>query len=99
MTKMVLVAAFAGLLLAGCAMSQETYLPDGRKGYSISCDGSAVGMNVCFEKAGQICKGSGYDLVSREGQIIPMGTAMASGAGGFASYGAMNTKSIMVACK
>ena len=39
----------AGVLLTGCAMSKETHLPDGRLGHSISCDGSAVGMNVCFE--------------------------------------------------
>jgi hypothetical protein len=32
----------AGVLLTGCAMSKETYLPDGRLGHSISCDGSAV---------------------------------------------------------
>jgi hypothetical protein len=53
-------------------MSKETYLPDGRLGQSISCDGSAVGMNVCFEKAGELCKGRGYDLVSREGQVVPL---------------------------
>jgi hypothetical protein len=53
-------------------MSKETYLPDGRLGHSISCDGSAVGMNVCFEKAGELCKGRGYDLVSREGQVVPL---------------------------
>jgi len=41
----------------------------------LSCDGSAVGMNVCFEKAGELCKGRGYDLVSREGQVVPFGTA------------------------
>ena len=50
----------AGVLLTGCAMSKETHLPDGRLGHSISCDGSAVGMNVCFEKAGELCKGRGY---------------------------------------
>jgi hypothetical protein len=30
------------------------------------------GMNVCFEKAGELCKGRGYDLVSREGQVVPL---------------------------
>jgi hypothetical protein len=29
-------------------------------------------MNVCFEKAGELCKGRGYDLVSREGQVVPL---------------------------
>jgi hypothetical protein len=94
-----LVATSVGFLLTGCAMSKQAYLPDGRLGHSISCDGSAVGMNVCFEKAGELCGARGYDLVSREGQIVPFGTASVSASGGFATYGAMNTKSILVACK
>ena len=96
-------ATSAGLLLAGCAMSKQTYLPDGRQGHSISCDGSAVGMNVCFEKAGELCQGRGYDLVNREGQAIPFGVGHASanqyGGSANATYGALNTKSILVACK
>jgi hypothetical protein len=87
------------LLLASCATTRETYLADGRKGFSISCDGAAVGINVCFEKAGSLCKAGGYDLVSREGQIIPMGVATASGGAAFVHYGAYSTKSIMVACR
>jgi hypothetical protein len=89
----------AGLLLAGCAVARTTHLPDGRVGHSISCDGAAVGMNYCFEKAGELCQGRGYDLVSREGQIIPVGSAAINSHGGSASYGAINTKSILVACK
>jgi hypothetical protein len=89
----------AGVLLTGCAMSKETHLPDGRLGHSISCDGSAVGMNVCFEKAGELCKGRGYDLVSREGQVVPFGTAAVNQYGGSAVVSGLNTKSILVACK
>jgi hypothetical protein len=89
----------ACLLLTGCAVARTTHLPDGRVGHSISCDGAAVGMNYCFEKAGELCQGRGYDLVSREGQIIPVGSAAINSYGGSASYGAINTKSILVACK
>ena len=101
-TQIAMIAATsAGLLLADCAMSKQTYLPDGRLGHSISCDGAAVGMNYCFEKAGELCQGRGYDLVSREGQIIPYGIASGTasvdsfGGGrthGLAHYGALNTK-------
>ncbi|MBT9569417.1 MAG: hypothetical protein IV085_14100 [Thiobacillus sp.] len=95
------------LLVGGCAISKETYLPDGRVGYSISCDGAAVGMNVCFEKAGEICGARGYDLLNREGQVIPMGMGNASLSGNaygyqgqaFAYSGAFNSKSIMVRCR
>jgi preprotein translocase subunit SecA len=41
-------------------------------------------MNVCFEKAGELCKGRGYDLVSREGQVVPFGTASVNQYGGLA---------------
>jgi hypothetical protein len=94
-----IVPATTGVLLTGCAMSKETYLPDGRLGHSISCDGSAVGINVCFEKAGELCKGRGYDLVSREGQVVPFGTASGNQYGGSAVVSSLNTKSILVACK
>jgi hypothetical protein len=89
--------------LTGCAFSKETYLPDGSKGYSISCDGAAVGINTCFEKAGDLCGPRGYDQLTREGQIIPMGVASSNNSGfqgsSFASYGAFNTKSIMIRCR
>ena len=85
-------------LLAGCATSKETYMPDGSLGYSISCNGSAVGINVCFEKAGELCGAKGYSLISREGQVIPFGTGSANNYGATVTYGAFNSKSIMVKC-
>lgn len=95
------------MAISACAMVSETYMPDGSKGYSISCDGAAVGINVCFEKAGNLCGAVGYDIITREGQIVPYGTASASVQGtatqvqgqSFATYGSFNTKSIMVRCR
>lgn len=100
-------ALFVATTLAGCAIVKETYMSDGSKGYSISCDGAAVGINVCFEKAGELCGSSGYDLITREGQLVPFGVGSASVQGtpayvqgqSFATYGAFNTKSIMVRCR
>ena len=86
-------------LLGACAMAKQTYLPDGSQAYSISCDGAAVGINVCFEKAGQLCGAAGYDLINREGQVVPYGVATASGGQAFVNYGSFNTKSIMIRCK
>jgi hypothetical protein len=98
---------FLAFALTGCAFSKEVYLPDGAKGYSISCDGAAVGIATCFEKAGDLCGSKGYDQLSREGQIIPMGVGTSSVSGSsvgfqgssFASYGAFDTKSIMIRCR
>lgn len=84
------------LLLSSCAIANKTYLPDGSVGHSISCDGSAVGMNVCFEKAGDICGSRGYKLLNREGQVIYTGVALPEQ--GIAQFGAFNSKSIMIKC-
>ena len=34
----------AALLLAGCATHTEMTLPDGSKGYNVSCDGAVLSM-------------------------------------------------------
>jgi len=84
--------------ISGCAVSTKTHLADGSQGYSISCDGADVGINMCFEKAGEVCGAQGYELLSREGQIIPSGSAAADDKGAYINYGAFNTKSIMIRC-
>lgn len=91
--RMVVILAY--LVVSACASAKETYLPDGRLGYSISCDGSAVGINVCFEKAGSLCGSSGYDIYSRDGQTIPTAVATPD----VVTFGAFNTKSILIACR
>ncbi|MEE9302380.1 MAG: hypothetical protein V3U84_01210 [Thiotrichaceae bacterium] len=86
------------LILYGCAITKETYLSDGSKGYSISCDGAAVGINVCFEKAGELCGEKGYKIVNREGQLVPFGVGSATNQQAFVTYGSFSTKSIMIRC-
>jgi len=92
--KLILIGV--AYLLTACAIANKTYLPDGSVGHSISCDGSAVGMNVCFEKAGDICGARGYKLLNREGQVIYSGVALPEQ--GIAQFGAFNSKSIMIKC-
>jgi hypothetical protein len=94
-------------VLAGCALSQEMYLPDGSKGHNISCDGSANSMGKCFQKAGELCGSTGYFIVNREGEAIPFGTSVGSAnvgsGGGSAGYvsqsGMMVTRSLFIKCK
>ncbi|MDP3008274.1 MAG: hypothetical protein Q8N30_04290 [Methylococcales bacterium] len=94
-------------ILGGCVMSSEVYLPDGTKGFNISCNGSANSISNCFEKAGDICGAKGYDLFNREGQAIPFalssGSAYANsfcGSAGFSStQGMLVTRGISVRCK
>ena len=94
-------------ILTSCAISKSTYLPDGKQGHSISCDGAAVGMNVCFEKAGELCGSRGYNLLNREGQVVYSGmnsgsvsvNSISGQAQSFGFYGGFNAKSILVQCK
>jgi hypothetical protein len=87
------------LLLTACAVAKPTYLPDGRQGISIACDGQVQGMNSCFEKAGELCGAKGYDIVNREQQSSPTGGASFNRYGGWASSGSVENRSILIACK
>lgn len=93
--KILLIGA-ALTAITGCAIERQSYLPDGTIGHSISCDGAAVGMNVCFEKAGSICGSRGYKLLNRDGQVVYSGVAIPNQ--GYAGFGGFSTKSILIKC-
>jgi hypothetical protein len=95
-TIKIIVYVLATISITSCAIANKTYLPDGTLGHSISCDGSAVGMNVCFEKAGEICGTKGYKLLNREGQVIYSGVYLREQ--GVSQFGAFNSKSILIKC-
>jgi hypothetical protein len=63
---MVKIAATLLLIvsLVGCATGKETYTPSGKKGYTVSCDGAVLGWSHCYEKAGEICKEKGYNILA-----------------------------------
>lgn len=96
--RSIILLTTISIILIGCAITKETYLSDGSKGYSISCDGAAVGINVCFEKAGDLCGENGYEIINREGQFVPFGIGSANNQQAFVTYGSFNTKSIMIRC-
>jgi hypothetical protein len=77
--------------VGGCAISKDMYLPDGSKGYNISCDGSANSISNCYQKAGEICGAKGYALLNREGEAIPFGYST-----GNASANSMNAQGAYV---
>jgi hypothetical protein len=99
--------ALLSLLLCGCAISKPMYMPDGKQGYSISCDGSMNSIGKCFEKAGELCGSRGYNIVTKEGEIVPYGYA----GGGFnanqyaangayvSQSGAFVNRTLMVQCR
>jgi hypothetical protein len=82
------------ILLFGCATYSKIVLPDGTKGYSVNCDGSAVSENVCYEKAGELCP-NGYDILVKNKDK----TAFVQGNGLNYSSGSFNTKGFLIRCK
>lgn len=69
-TKQCLFTVSAAVLLAACAGPSQVTLADGSVAYRISCDGTAVGMNYCFERAGKSCGADGYTVVDQDGRTI-----------------------------
>lgn len=51
-----------------CATSKQIYTADGQRGYSITCSGQALNWGMCYEKAGEICGGKGYDILEKSGE-------------------------------
>lgn len=58
------------LFLAACAGPTRTTLPDGTVALLIDCEGTAAGMNYCFERAGKSCGAEGYTIVDPTGQRL-----------------------------
>lgn len=78
-----LVSSVLASLLIGCATSKQMHLPDGSVGHNIQCNGAALSMADCFQKAGDLCGAKGYVLLNREGEAIPFGYS----AGSASAYG------------
>lgn len=81
--------------LSGCATSKSTYLPDGSLGHSIDCSGTANTWGTCEEKAGELCKERGYEVVSKAGDQGGMVTASQTGLFG----GSIIKRSMLIKCK
>ena len=64
------LAISASALLAACAATSETTLSDGTVALRIDCDGTAAGMNYCFERAGKSCGADGYTIVDPSGRML-----------------------------
>src|SRR5262249_7956901 len=54
------------LLLASCATATDVGLPDGSQGYALNCSGTALSWGMCLKKAGEVCRGNGYDIRGRD---------------------------------
>lgn len=76
--------------LIGCASTKKTIMPNGLVGYSIDCSGTAVSMNTCYEKAGELCP-NGYDVHTKDQSGGWIATSSFAGA--------TSMKGMLVSCK
>ena len=81
--------------LTGCAISNTTYLPNGKEGHSINCSGSALHWGMCYEKAGEICGAAGYEVITKSGD---QGSTVAANQYGLYG-GTVTSRSMLIQCK
>ena len=67
-----LIVIVSCLLLLGCcgvsAASSQIFTSEGKKGYSLNCSGKNRNWGHCYQKAGNICKERGYDVLEVTGE-------------------------------
>ena len=71
MNKIFMLTTF--ILFNACATSKVIYTPEGKKGYNITCSGSALNWGMCYEKAGEMCGSEGYTIIEKsddKGEIV-----------------------------
>ncbi len=51
------------LIAVACANQRETYVPDGRRGFVVTCGGLLSSWSTCLVKAGRACGSRGYDTI------------------------------------
>ena len=92
--KCALVAASV-LVIAGCADVRESYAPDGRKAYELSCSGTVRDWDDCYSKAESLCSPRAYDILRKsDGESLPAYKR----AGGL--YGSQaDERSMLIACQ
>ena len=82
-----IIFILSALLLASCTTAKEISLPDGSKGYSVSCGGTLNSFASCFNKAGEMCGDKGYQILDKSGEVIPFAQANSNAGGSFTNFG------------
>lgn len=73
--------------LAGCAAGVKPITtPDGKKGFVVTCDGSADDWSTCYQAATQSCGGK-YTVIDRNESSTPT------------AYGPMVRRHMVAECK
>ena len=83
------------LFLTSCATVSQTYTPNGEKGYTLNCSGTARGWDKCLKAAGDLCGSNGYNILDRSDE--DMAVASASNNNFFATK--TNERTMLISCK
>lgn len=101
MLKITLLSSL--VILSACTMSRQSYLADGSVGHSISCGGTLNSWSSCLRKAGELCGTQGYDLLGKDGEVLPFKNGQFSAntlsANGSFNQGVIRNRNIFVKCK
>ncbi len=71
--KNIVIIVLMSALISSCAKSKMINLPNGNKGYSITCNGTAVAISKCMEKAGEVCPNGYNEITSHNNRGIMTG--------------------------
>jgi hypothetical protein len=52
------------LMAASCSSQRATYVPDGRRGFEITCSGFLNSWSSCLVEAGRACGSRGYERIT-----------------------------------
>jgi hypothetical protein len=89
----IISACLLALFIFGCVLATKTYTPSGQMGYTIECSRSYQTWGDCYQKAGQLCGYSGYDIIMKS----------EDDKGAYVLYGAYgettNKRSMLIKCK
>ena len=88
------------LCLAGCVTVKEVYGPDGDKAFTLNCsDDTGATWDHCYEKAGEICRESGYTILEKNIDQSSSGSAGTLDEEVFGRYDSQNNRVLMIQCK
>jgi hypothetical protein len=58
-----LIVASIALSIVACSSVRGTYVPDGRRGFAVTCGGLLNSWSSCLVKAGRACGNRGYETL------------------------------------
>ncbi len=57
------VISAIAVISVSCSSQHATYMPDGRRGFVVTCGGFLNSWSSCLVKAGRACGNRGYDTL------------------------------------